>query len=164
VKHQDFSSTLMKLGFKPISAASTRWDAAYFSRREPKTLIVLARQGGVDLLETPRNVNDMLNEDGMLSVQMHQDGDRLAQCFYSRSAVDIHGRVIDVCERFNQGLDIPVAFFDDLGLRPVDWGGKFADRTRRESVPQEAQNAFDPQTKAHADHHIARRVAHDQCD
>ena len=121
-------SELVSMGFKCHSTASGKWKVALFHRIGVRTLVVLVRRRGVDLLETPLHHHEMINEDGLLRVSVRREGDRFAELAYLESEVSIHNRVLHVCSQFAQGGDIADENFKRLGIGPKEWGAKYGDR------------------------------------
>jgi hypothetical protein len=112
----DVLSELVAIGFKYQSTASRRWRIALFHRNATKTLVVLVRRRGIDLLETPLEHREMLNDAGLLSVTMQRAGDRFVELSYIDSEVSIPNRLLEACSEFAQDREIPEACFGRQGM------------------------------------------------
>lgn len=121
---------LFNLGFKPHSTASAKWKTACFFRNGDKTLYILIRVRGIDLLETPLKPGDMLNHRGFLSVSMQREGDRFVEYAYTDSSLSIHERVLDAASMFVQQGELDPTYFQRVGIGPKEWGGKYGNKSK----------------------------------
>lgn len=111
----DMVNGLFHLGFRPQSTVSAKWMHSFHYRNGEKTLFVLVRRNGVDLLETPLKAEDMTRADGCLSVSMRRSGDRVAEYFYADNQLSVNDLVFEVATLFSEGREIDHECFQKLG-------------------------------------------------
>ena len=58
-------------------------------RNDAKTLVILVRRRGIDMLETPLQHTQMINDSGLLSVSMQRAGDRFVELSYIDSEISL---------------------------------------------------------------------------
>lgn len=126
----EFLSELIALGFRYHSTASPRWRVAMFHRNGAKTLVILARRRGIDMLETPLQHSEMINESGLLSVSMQRAGDRFVELSYIDSEVSIHNQILEAVSVFSSNQEIADAHFVRQGMGPTEWGAKYGDKSK----------------------------------
>lgn len=126
-------SKLFEMGFKPQSTASRKWKNAFFFYNGEKTLFILVRTRGIDLLETPLKWEEMTNEDGLLRVSMHREGDRFGEYYYTDSHTLIHERVIEAASFFVKKLDIDASYFQKTGIGRSEWIEKYGETSKRQN-------------------------------
>lgn len=132
ITRDELIAELFNKGFKPQSTASPKWKNAFFYTNGHKTLYVLVRTRGIDLLETRLKREDMINENGLLSVSMHREGDRFVEYGYTDSQLSIHRQVIDVAAMFVQQGEIEAAYFQRVGIGAKEWGEKYGEKSKRQ--------------------------------
>lgn len=115
---------LVKLGFKCQSTASQKWKCAFFASNGSKSLFVLFRARGIDLLEAPCTHLDLTNEDGLLSISITQAGGRFGSYFYTDSEVVVHERVLEVAGLFIDKQPLADTCFAQVGISRSQWGAK----------------------------------------
>ena len=133
----DLLSELVALGFRYQSTASNRWKVALFYRNETKTLVILVRRRGIDMLETSIPHSEMINESGLLSVSMQRAGDRFVELSYIDSEVSIHNQLLEATNAFLNNQEIADSHFVRQGIGPKEWGAKYGDKSK----PAEGQSA-----------------------
>jgi hypothetical protein len=115
-KRNELVSTLVEMGFELEATASSKWKYALYIRNGAKSLYVLVRARGVDMLETPLDIEDMTHPDGSLSISKHREGDRFAEYFYSESKTPIHDQVLAVASQFKNGIYVDQNQFNKIGI------------------------------------------------
>lgn len=121
-------SKLVSQGFKLQSTASRKWKVALFLRNKDKTVVILIRSRGIDVLETPCLTRDMVNRDGLLSVSVARERDRFVELSYIDSEANVHSRILDICHRAINDNAIPDSLFARIGIGRKEWGAKYGDR------------------------------------
>ncbi|WP_159690507.1 hypothetical protein [Cognatazoarcus halotolerans] len=122
---------LFDMGFKTQTTASQKWKQALFFINGEKTLFVLVRTRGVDVLETPLKREEMTNPDGLLSVTMRRTGDRFAEFFYTDSHLPVNERVLEIASHFVNNLNIDQSHFQKIGIGRREWGEKYGEKSKR---------------------------------
>jgi len=131
VTRDEMIAQLFEMGFKPQATVSQKWKNAFFFSNGERTLFVLVRARGIDLLETPLKREEMTRDDGLLRVSMHREGDRFGEYYYTDSHIPINETVIEVATRFIQGLDIDSTYFQKVGIGRSEWGAKYGENSKR---------------------------------
>lgn len=134
---------LFEMGFKPQATVSRKWKNAFFYNDGEKTLFILVRTRGIDLLETPLKREEMTGNDGLLRVSMHREGDRFGEYYYTDSQIPINETVIEVASRFIQGLDIDSTYFQKVGIGRSEWGAKYGKNSERINDGGDLSDVYD---------------------
>jgi hypothetical protein len=128
----EFIGELLDWGYKRHSTASKRWRIALVRRNAEKTLIVLIRRHGVDLLESPLTPDQMTNEDGLLSISMHREGDRFAELGYMEAGTSVHDRALLIASHIAQDKPVADELFERRGIGPKEWSLKYGELAKSE--------------------------------
>jgi hypothetical protein len=115
-KRIELVAMLVEMGFQLKITASSKWRHALYIRNGSKYLYVLVRTRGVDMLETPLDIEGMTNPDGSLSISMHREGDRFAEYHYTDSNTPIHDQVLEVASQFKNGIYVDQNHFKKIGI------------------------------------------------
>ena len=126
----EFIGELLDWGYKRHSTASKRWRIALVRRNAEKTLIVLIRRHGVDLLESPLAPDQMTNEDGLLSISMHREGDRFAELGYTEAGTSVHDRALLIASYIAQDKPVADELFERRGIGPTEWAMKYGELSK----------------------------------
>jgi len=119
-------SVLRTVGFKPHSTASKKWRQGYFRCSGERTMLVLVRRGGVDLLVTNLTHEAMTNQDGLLSVQTHNPGDDFVEYHYTNAGEDIHSKVIAAVKNLVESGTLGGSYLKKVGLSRSEWAAHHA--------------------------------------
>lgn len=112
----DMVDCLLRMSFRPYATVSAKWRHALHHWNGEKSLFVLVRKNGVDLLETPLKSEELMRSDGCLSVSMRRNGDRVAEYFYADNQLPIHDLVLEAATLFCQKKEIDSQFFQKMGV------------------------------------------------
>lgn len=107
-------SDLSKLGFQAGGTRSMKWEWAFVMERDGKTLVILVRRRGFDLLLTPQPLGSML-VDGYLAVSSQYPDSLYMSYHYAESHCNVHDRVIAVAYQFSKGQAVDERLFQDVG-------------------------------------------------
>jgi hypothetical protein len=127
-----FIGELLDWGYKRHSTASKLWGVALVRRNAQKTLIVLIRRPGVDVLESPLAPDQMTNEDGLLSNSMHREGDRFAVLGYTEAGTSVHDRALLIASQIAQDKPVADVLFERRGIGPTEWALKYGELAKSE--------------------------------
>lgn len=117
----DMVNCLLLMSFQPYKTVSAKWWHAFHHWDGEKSLFVLVRKNGVDLLETTLKAEDIMRADGSLSVSMRRNGDRVAEYFYVDNKIPVHDSVLEVATLFCQKKKIDPQFFRKLGAGKAEF-------------------------------------------
>jgi len=121
---------LLAWGYRRFSTASKKWKIALALRGAEKTLVVLIRRRGVDLLESPLNLTQMTNGDGLLSISMHREGDRFVELAYTEADRSTHGRALYIASCIAQDKPVDDDLFLRMGIGPREWAMKYGELSK----------------------------------
>ena len=133
----EFIGELIAWGYIRHSTASKRWKIALVCRNAQKTLVVLMRRHGVDLLESPLTPEQMTNDDGLLSTSMQREGDRFAEFGHTEADTSIHDIALHIASCVAQDKPVANELFTRRGIGPREWAlkyGELSKGTRRETA------------------------------
>lgn len=131
----EFVGELLAWGYKRHSTASKRWKIALARRNAERTLVVLIRRHGVDLLESPLTPDEMANEDGLLSISMQREGDRFAELGYTEVGTSIHDRALLIASYIAQDRPVADELFERLEIGPTEWAMKYGELAKKQLRP-----------------------------
>jgi len=137
ITRYDLVAALRKLGFRAHSTASQKWKQAFFYANGQRTLFVLVRSRGIDLLETPLDWREMLNCDGLLKISSCRPGDRFAEYYYTDSNLPVHERVLSIAMDFVGSREIDQSLFQKFGIGRREWGQKYGQSNRERGASEE---------------------------
>ncbi|VTU42525.1 MULTISPECIES: hypothetical protein [unclassified Variovorax] len=103
-------------GFKMQATASSRWMGALYFATAARTMFVLVRKRGVDVVVTPLKLEELLNEKGDASISLRREADWVAEYNFEESGTAVHQRVNDASHCFTQDQEIEPSFFQKAGL------------------------------------------------
>lgn len=126
----EFIDELLAWGYKRHSTASKRWKVALVYRNAQRTLVVLIRRHGVDLLESPLTAEQMTNEDGLLSISMQREGDRFAEFGYTEADTSIHDIALYVASLVAQDKLVADELLARRGIGPREWALKYGELSK----------------------------------
>ena len=126
----EFIGELLAWGYKRHSTASMRWKIALVYRNGQKTLVVLIRRHGVDLLESPLTPEQMKNEDGLLSISMQREGDRFVEFGYTEADTSIHDIALHIASCVAQDKPVADELFSRRGIGPREWALKYGELSK----------------------------------
>jgi hypothetical protein len=126
----EFIGSLLEWGYKRHSTASTRWRIALVFRNTLKTLIVLIRRRGIDVLESPLTPEQLTNEWGLLSISMHRAGDRFVEFGYTDADTSIHGIALYIASLVAQNKPVADELFARRGIGPREWALKYGELSK----------------------------------
>ena len=126
---------LLAWGYKRHSTASNRWRIALVRRNAEKTLVVLMRRRGVDLLESPLTPDQMTNRDGLLSISMQRKGDRFAELGYTEAGASIHDIALLIASYIAQEKPVADELFERRGIGPTEWALKYGELAKKQRSP-----------------------------
>jgi hypothetical protein len=121
---------LLAWGYRRVSTASIKWRIALAFRGAEKTLVVLIRRRGVDLLESPLTLTQMTNGDGLLSISMHREGDRFVELAYTEAEASTHDRALYIASCIAQDKPVGDDLFLRLGIGPREWAMKYGELSK----------------------------------
>lgn len=124
MNQSEFESELLAWGYKRHSTASRKWRIALVRRNTEKTLVVLLRRHGVDLLESPLSPEQMTNDDGLLSITTQREGDRYAELGYTEAGTSIHDLALHIASSLAQDQPVGDELFERRGIGPREWAKK----------------------------------------
>jgi hypothetical protein len=133
MNQDDFIEAILAWGYKLHSTASKRWRMALVRRNADKTLVVLVRRHGVDLLESSLTLDQMMNKDGLLSISMQREGDRFAELGYTEADASIHDIALFVASQIAQDKPVPDELFGRRGIGPTEWALKHGELSKKQS-------------------------------
>lgn len=112
---------LRRMGFSNCSTASGKWITAFYFTHKQKTLFVLFRRRGIDLLLTSAQFTDLLNSAERLCVNSQSEGNTFTEYQYAGSHVNIHSRILRIAHMFIDGLELDATFFcpEDVGITGI---------------------------------------------
>ena len=108
-----------------------RWKIALVRRNAQKTLVVLIRRHGVDLLESPLTPEQMTNDDGLLSISMHREGDRFAELAYTEADTSVHDLALHIASYVAQDKPVANELFQRRGIGPREWALKYGELAKK---------------------------------
>lgn len=126
----EFIGSLLEWGYKRHTTASTRWRIALVFRNSQKTLIVLIRKRGVDVLESPLTPGQMTNEEGLLSISMQRAGDRFVELGYTEANTSIHDIALYIASLVAQDKPVADELFTRRGIGPREWALKYGELSK----------------------------------
>lgn len=126
---------LVAWGYKRHSTASNRWRVALVRRNAEKTLVVLLRRRGVDLLESPLTPDQMTNRDGVLSISMQREGDRFAELGYTEAGTNIHDIALLIASYIAEEKPVADELFERRGIGPTEWALKYGELAKKQRSP-----------------------------
>ncbi len=126
----EFIGSLLEWGYKRHTTASTRWRIALVFRNAQKTLIVLIRRHGIDVLESPLTPYQMTNEEGLLSISMKRAGDRFVEYGYTEADTSIHNIALYIASLVAQDKPVADELFTRRGISPREWALKYGDLSK----------------------------------
>lgn len=135
MNQDEFIGEVLAWGYKRHSTASKRWSIALVRRNSEKTLAVLIRRHGVDILESPLTADQMTNKDGLLSISMQRDGDRFAELGYTEAGASIHDIALHIASCVAQNKPVADGLFVRRGLGPKEWALKYGGLANRQQTP-----------------------------
>lgn len=131
MNQSEFIGELLARGYERHSTASRRWKIALVRRSTAKTLVVLIRRHGVDLLESPVTPDQMTTEDGLLSISMRREGDRFAEFGYTEAGMSIHDLALHIASYVAQEKPIADELFERRGIGPREWALKYGELAKK---------------------------------
>jgi hypothetical protein len=126
----EFICSLLEWGYQRHTTASTRWRIALVFRNTQRTLIVLIRRRGVDVLESPLTPYQMTNEEGLLSISMQRAGDRFVEFGYTEADTSIHDIALYIASLVAQDKPVADVLFTRRGIGPREWALKYGDLSK----------------------------------
>lgn len=129
----EFIGELLALGFKRRSTASAKWKLALVLQGAHKTLALLIRRNGVDLLETSLTPDDMTIEEGRLRILSQREGDRFVELGYTEADASIHDIALHAASCIAHGNPIADEIFTRRGIGPREWSLKYGALSKRGS-------------------------------
>lgn len=138
---EEMIEQLLRMGFKRHKTASPRWRLALHFSSGEKSLFVLVRARGVDVLETPLTPDQMSREDGSLSITMNRQGDRMGEFNYTESRQPIHSFVLELASRFVSSEELSPNHFEKIGMGRKEWAEKYGEKSRSRGSKQESYDA-----------------------
>lgn len=118
------------MGFSHLPTASSKWKGALHLTVASRTLIVLIRSRGVDIMLTASSPESLLNPNGQLSVRTQEEGVRFGEYNYTDSDVDIHSSVVSHAQEFAQSQSLDDSYFVRKGIGRSEWGAKYGENSR----------------------------------
>ena len=100
-------------------------------RNAQKTLVVLIRRHGIDLLESPLAPEQMTNDDGLLSISMQREGDRFVELGYTESDTSIHDLALLIASYIAQEKPVADELFKRRGIGPTEWALKYGELAKK---------------------------------
>lgn len=129
-------AALQAMGFKRQSTVSAKWKGALFHSNGGKTMLVLVRTRGVDVLVSTLTRDEMSTADGLLRVSSQRPGDNFGDFCYTDSPVDIHTHVVALAELFLKNEPIPGEYFSKLGIGRSQWARTYGNNSHRSPAAQ----------------------------
>lgn len=131
MKQAEFVGELLSWGYKRRSTASKKWKIALVRRNTKKTLVVLLRRHGVDLLESPLSPEQMTNADGLLSITTQREGDRYTELGYTEAGTSIHDLALHIASCVAQDQPVADELFERRGIGPREWAMKYGELSKK---------------------------------
>lgn len=129
MNRDEMVDALQQLGFQRQSTVSGKWRGAFFKSNGEKSMLVLVRTRGVDVLVSTLTREEMTTPDGMLRVSSQRPGDNFGEYYYTDSTVNIHQRALKVAELFVSQEPINDEYFDTIGIGRREWGRTYGNNS-----------------------------------
>lgn len=97
---------LKHIGFLNCSTAYRKWIAAFYLTNNNKTLCVLFRPDGIDILLTSAQFSELLNSAGELCIIPQSGDNEFSEYHYSNRRVHINSKALQIAEMFIDGEDL----------------------------------------------------------
>ena len=107
---------LRRMGFSNCSTASGKWITAFYFTHKQKTLFILFRRNGIDILLTSAQFSDLLNSDEKLCINSQNEGNEFAEYHYVGSHINIHSRILRIAHLHIDGRELDATFFCSIGM------------------------------------------------